>query len=87
MDLRKIWRSGDDADEVEAISEISWLEEAGFWRLVGQNIERTNGGIYRQLKSEANTRDRDMHLKGQLRGIQLAMLEIDKVKKNLQKKP
>jgi hypothetical protein len=87
MDLKKIFRTGDDADEVEAIGEISWLDESGFWLLVAKNIEMATNNIYRMLKSENNSRDKDMYLKGELRGIQVAMIAIDKVKKNMQKKP
>ena len=83
--MKPFWRTGDEVEKLTAEQEIKWLDETGFWSLVAKNIEGVIKSIYSELKSESNTRDKDMFKKGELRGIQRAMIEIDRVKKNLQR--
>lgn len=85
--MKLFGRSTDEVDEIDAGAEIKWLEEKGFWSMVAKNIENAQNSIYIDLKKQSNTRDEDMFNKGQLRGIQRAMIEIDRVKTNLQRKP
>jgi len=83
MSVKDWFRSG-EVEKLDAIGDINWLKETGFWSMVGKRIEKLKVDIHQDLGREGNDRDTDMFYKGQLRGVQRTIKEINKIKDGLQ---
>jgi len=85
MTLSDILRKG-NIEQVKALADIPWLEDQGFWTLAGKLFERLETQLRNRLEQEANTRDEDMFLKGQLRSLKNVKYQLNKLITDLKSK-
>ena len=62
------WRTG-AIEQAQARGDISWLEDHGFWTLAGDLFMDMEDSLQKRLNQEGNPRDKDMYLKGQIKGV------------------
>lgn len=80
----KLFRAG-DVERLDAVGDISWLNETGFWSMVTKKIEKTIASELNRLSNPNNTYEDDLIIKGTILGIKRAMKDIDTIKNSVQK--
>ena len=84
MSIKDFFRAG-EVEKLDAIGDVNWLKEIGFWSMVQKAIDKKTNDIHQRLSNPVSTHEADLLLKGELRGIKQALIEIDKVKNNVQR--